>query len=99
MRTRTLLSQVLAVNTVLVAVTAIVAAVLAPSNAGSVVALQRVLLIGLAVVSAVLVNTLLLKRRLRAARAPAADDGARRPRLPRPARQGPTTPRRARSSA
>ena len=64
MRTRTLLSQVLAVNTVLVAATAIVAAVLAPTNAGSIVALQRVLLIGLAVVSAVLVNTLLLKRRL-----------------------------------
>ena len=38
MRTRTLLSQVLAVNTVLVAATAIVAALLAPTNAGSIVA-------------------------------------------------------------
>ena len=64
MRTRTLLSQVLAVNTGLVAATAIVAALLAPENAGDAAAAQRLLLIGLAVVSAVLLNTLLLKRRL-----------------------------------
>jgi two-component system, NarL family, sensor histidine kinase UhpB len=64
MRTRSLLSQVLAVNTALVAATAIVAAVLAPDNAGDVAAMQRLLLIGLAVVSAVLLNSLLLKRRL-----------------------------------
>jgi two-component system sensor histidine kinase UhpB len=64
MRTRSLLSQVLAVNTALVAATAIVAAVLAPDNAGDVAAVQRLLLIGLAVVSAVLLNSLLLKRRL-----------------------------------
>jgi two-component system sensor histidine kinase UhpB len=64
MRTRSLLSQVLAVNTALVAATAIVAAVLAPDNAGDVAAVQRLVLIGLAVVSAVLLNSLLLKRRL-----------------------------------
>src|SRR4051794_14983749 len=64
MRMRTLLSQVLVVNTGLVAATAIVAAVLAPEKAGDVAAIQRLLLIGLAVVSAVLLNTILLKRRL-----------------------------------
>jgi two-component system sensor histidine kinase UhpB len=64
MRTRTLLSQVLAVNTGLVAATAIVAALLAPEKAGDPADLQRLLLIGLAVVSAVLLNTILLKRRL-----------------------------------
>src|SRR3954463_16281655 len=64
MRTRTLLAQVLAVNTGLVAATAIVAALLAPEKAGDVAAIQRLLLIALAVVSAVLLNTILLKRRL-----------------------------------
>jgi two-component system, NarL family, sensor histidine kinase UhpB len=64
MRTRSLLSQVLAVNTALVAATAIVAAVLAPDHTGDVAAVQRLLLIALAVVSAVLLNSLLLKRRL-----------------------------------
>src|ERR1044072_6789954 len=64
MRTRTLLSQVLAVNTGLVAATAIVAAILAPGRAGDVPELERLLLIGLAVVSPVLLNTILLKRRL-----------------------------------
>src|SRR4051812_22271093 len=64
MRTRSLLSQVLAVNTALVAATAIVAALLAPENTGDVAAVQRLLLIALAVVSAVLLNSLLLKRRL-----------------------------------
>ncbi|HWK29405.1 MAG TPA: sensor histidine kinase [Solirubrobacter sp.] len=64
MRTRTLLSQVLAVNTALVAVTAIVAALLAPVNAGETARIQRALLIALAIVAAVLVNTLLIKRRL-----------------------------------
>jgi len=64
MRTRTLLSQVLVVNTGLVAATAIVAALLAPEKAGDAAEAQRLLLIGLAVVSAVLLNTILLKRRL-----------------------------------
>ncbi len=64
MRTRTLLSQVLVVNTGLVAATAIVAALLAPEKAGDAASAQRLLLIALAVVSAVLLNTILLKRRL-----------------------------------
>lgn len=64
MRTRTLLSQVLAVNATLVAATAIVAWLLAPEDKADVAALHRLLLIGLAVVTAVLLNSLLLGRRL-----------------------------------
>ena len=64
MRTRTLLSQVLAVNTGLVAATAIVAALLAPDRPRASPPTQRLLLIGLAVVSAVLLNSLLLRQRL-----------------------------------
>src|SRR3954454_7926660 len=64
MRTRSLLSQVLAVNTALVAATAIVAALLAPEHTHSVASAQRLVLIGLSVVMAVLLNSLLLKRRL-----------------------------------
>jgi two-component system sensor histidine kinase UhpB len=64
MRTRTLLSQVLAVNTGLVAATAIVAALLAPDSTQGVASTQRLLLIVLAVVSAVLLNSLLLRQRL-----------------------------------
>src|SRR3954449_10507080 len=62
MRTRTLLSQVLAVNIGLVAATAIVAALLAP--AGVAAAPSRAVLIVLAVAAAVLLNSLLLRRRL-----------------------------------
>jgi two-component system, NarL family, sensor histidine kinase UhpB len=65
MRTRTLLTQVLAVNTALVAGTAIVAAVIARGRFQDVFSLQRMLLLGLAVSSAVLLNSLLLRRRLR----------------------------------
>jgi len=65
MRNRSLLSQVLAVNTVLVTVTAFVAAMLAPDQAAGLASLQRDLLIGVAVVTAVLVNTLLLRHRLK----------------------------------
>jgi two-component system sensor histidine kinase UhpB len=65
MRTRSLLSQVLAVNAVLVTATATVAAFLAPEDTNDVGSVQRIVLIGLAVVSAVLVNTLLLRQRLR----------------------------------
>jgi two-component system, NarL family, sensor histidine kinase UhpB len=65
MRTRSLLSQVLAVNTVLVTVTAFVAAMLAPDDAAGLASLQRDLLIGVAVVTAVLVNTVLLRHRLK----------------------------------
>src|SRR3954465_13379274 len=65
MRTRTLLTQVLAVNTALVAGTAIVAAIIARGRFEDVFSLQRMLLLGLAVASAMLLNSLLLRRRLR----------------------------------
>jgi two-component system sensor histidine kinase UhpB len=65
MRTRTLLTQVLAVNTALVGGTAIVAAVIARGRFEDVLQGQRMLLLGLAVASAVLLNSLLLRRRLR----------------------------------
>jgi two-component system sensor histidine kinase UhpB len=65
MRTRTLLTQVLAVNTALVGGTAIVAALIARGRFEDVFQVQRMLLLGLAVASAVLLNSLLLRRRLR----------------------------------
>src|SRR3954470_17702109 len=65
MRTRTLLTQVLAVNTALVAGTAIVAAVIARGRLEDVFSNQRMLLLGLAVASAMLLNSRLLRRRLR----------------------------------
>jgi two-component system sensor histidine kinase UhpB len=64
MRSRTLLTQVLAVNTVLVAVTAFVAAVVARDRLKEATSIQGLLLIALAVFSAVLLNSLLLRRRL-----------------------------------
>src|SRR3954447_6673466 len=57
MRTRSLLHQLLAVNAVLVATTAALALIV-PED------LQGMILIGTAIVAALLVNTLLLKRRL-----------------------------------
>jgi two-component system sensor histidine kinase UhpB len=64
MRSRTLLTQVLAVNTILVAVTAFVAAVVARERLKEAASGQGLLLIALAVVSVVLLNSLLLRRRL-----------------------------------
>src|SRR3954447_8910077 len=64
MRSRTLLTQVLAVNTVLVAVTAFVAAVVARERLREATSSQGLLLLGLAVFSVVLLNSLLLRRRL-----------------------------------
>src|SRR6201991_4557731 len=64
MRTRTLLSQVLAVNIGLVAATALVAAALAPVRASGVASPSRALLIVLAVAGAVFANSLLLRKRL-----------------------------------
>src|SRR5215211_4012117 len=64
MRQRTLLTQVLAVNTVLVANTAFVAAVVARERLNEAVSSQGLLLIGLAVLAVVLLNSLLLRRRL-----------------------------------
>src|SRR3954470_5390643 len=58
MRSRSLLNQVLAVNAALVAVTAVVSALLSPKDT------RGLILIGVAIVSAVLVNTLLLRKRL-----------------------------------
>ncbi len=64
MRQRTLLTQVLAVNTMLVALTAFVAAVVARERLNEAVSTQGLLLIGLAVLAVVLLNSLLLRRRL-----------------------------------
>jgi two-component system sensor histidine kinase UhpB len=63
-RTRSLLSQVLYVNTGLVAATALVAAALAPVRASGVASPSRAALIVLAVAGAVFANSLLLRRRL-----------------------------------
>jgi two-component system, NarL family, sensor histidine kinase UhpB len=64
MRSRTLLTQVLAVNTVLVAITALVAAIVARGRLSDAISSQGMLLLGLAVFSVVLLNSLLLRRRL-----------------------------------
>ena len=64
MRSRTLLTQVLAVNTVLVGVTAFVAAVVARERLREAVSAEGLLLLVLAVFSVVLLNSLLLRRRL-----------------------------------
>src|SRR5215216_4889005 len=64
MRQRTLLTQVLAVNTALVAVTAFVAAVVARERLNDAVSAEGLLLICLAVLAVVLLNSLLLRRRL-----------------------------------
>jgi two-component system, NarL family, sensor histidine kinase UhpB len=64
MRSRTLLTQVLAVNTVLVAVTAFVAAVVARERLDGAVSQHGLLLLVLAVFSVVLLNSILLRRRL-----------------------------------
>ena len=64
MRSRTLLTQVLAVNTVLVAITAFVAAVVARARFQDAVSTQGMLLLGLAVLAVVLLNSMLLRRRL-----------------------------------
>jgi two-component system sensor histidine kinase UhpB len=64
MRARTLLTQVLAVNTLLVAVTAFVAAVVARDRLREATSTEGLLLIALAVFSAVLLNSILLRRRL-----------------------------------
>ena len=64
MRSRTLLTQVLAVNTVLVAITALVAAIVARERLAGAVSSQGLLLLGLAVTSVILLNSLLLRRRL-----------------------------------
>jgi two-component system sensor histidine kinase UhpB len=64
MRSRTLLSQVLAVNTVLVAITAFVAALIARDRLEDAASIEGLLLIALAVFIVVLLNSILLRRRL-----------------------------------
>ena len=64
MRSRTLLSQVLAVNTLLVALTAFVAALIARDRLEDAASIEGLLLIALAVFIVVLLNSILLRRRL-----------------------------------
>jgi two-component system, NarL family, sensor histidine kinase UhpB len=64
MRRRTLLTQVLAVNILLVAVNAFVAAVVARDQLSDATSREGLLLIVLAIASAVLLNSILLRRRL-----------------------------------
>jgi two-component system, NarL family, sensor histidine kinase UhpB len=64
MRSRTLLTQVLAVNTVLVAITALVAAIVTRDRLDASVSLEGLLLIALAVSGVVLLNSILLRRQL-----------------------------------
>ncbi len=64
MRARTLLTQVLAVNAVLVALTAFVAAVVTRDRLDDAVSTEGLLLIALAVSGVVLLNSILLRRRL-----------------------------------
>jgi two-component system, NarL family, sensor histidine kinase UhpB len=64
MRSRTLLSQVLAVNTVLVAITAFVAAIIARDRLEDAASVEGLLLIALAVFIVILLNSILLRRRL-----------------------------------
>jgi two-component system, NarL family, sensor histidine kinase UhpB len=64
MRPRTLLTQVLAVNTALVALTAFVAALVARDQLKDAVSTEGMLLIALAVFGVILLNSILLRRRL-----------------------------------
>src|SRR5690242_1190807 len=64
MRRRTLLTQVLAVNILLVAVTAFVAAIVARDQLSDATSREGLLLIVLAIGCAVLLNSILLRRRL-----------------------------------
>jgi two-component system, NarL family, sensor histidine kinase UhpB len=64
MRQRTLLTQVLAVNTALVALVAFVAALVTRDRLSEAVSTEGLLMIVLAIFSAILLNSLLLRRRL-----------------------------------
>ena len=65
MQPRTLLTQVLAVNALLVGLTAAIAAIVARNRLADAASANGLLLIGLAVASAILLNSILLRRRLR----------------------------------
>jgi two-component system, NarL family, sensor histidine kinase UhpB len=64
MRSRTLLTQVLAVNTALVALTAFVAAIVARDRLEDATSTEGLLMIALAVSGVVLLNSILLRKRL-----------------------------------
>ena len=65
MQQRTLLTQVLAVNALLVGLTAAFAAIVARNRLADAISTNGLLLIGLAVASAILLNSILLRHRLR----------------------------------
>ena len=65
MRRSTLLTQVLAVNAVLVGVTALIAAIVARDRIGDIATGDGLLVLGLTVASAILLNSLLLRARFR----------------------------------
>ena len=89
MRRTTLLTQVLAVNAVLVGVTALIAAIVARDRIADVATGDGLLVLGLTVASAILLNSLLLRARLRADGAAGRRDDARQPRAARRARRRP----------
>src|SRR3954453_7200450 len=62
MRTRTLLTQVLAVNSLLVGITAVVAAIVTRDRLSDATSSEGLLLLALAVFSAALLNSLLIRR-------------------------------------
>jgi two-component system sensor histidine kinase UhpB len=64
MRPRTLLSQVLAVNAALVGITAAVAAIVASNRLSDATSTEGILLLMLAIASAILLNSILLRHRL-----------------------------------
>ena len=64
MRSRTLLTQVLAVNAVLVAVTAAISAVLGSAQIADAAGMPSVATLGVAVLAVILLNSLLLRPRL-----------------------------------
>jgi two-component system sensor histidine kinase UhpB len=64
MRTRTLLTQVLAVNSLLVGATAVIAAIVSRDRLSDATSREGLLLLALAVFSAVLLNSLLIRYRL-----------------------------------
>ena len=93
MRRSTLLTQVLAVNAVLVGVTALIAAVVARDRLADVASGDGLLVLGLTVASAILLNSLLLRARLAPMERLVDGDDARRPRAARACAS--TRPRRS----
>jgi two-component system sensor histidine kinase UhpB len=92
MRRSTLLTQVLAVNAALVGVTALIAAVVARDRLAEVASGEGLLVLGLTVASAILLNSLLLRARL--APMDRLVDGMRKVDLTRPGMRV-STPRRS----